>query len=175
VAALLDAPVSRWLHVAIRPLLLMLALGKLGQVLGGTGQGAFVLDGSVPTTAYLGNWAWGSLGPEIPAIPSQFYEGLITLVVLLVVGLLGAYTGLSRPDGRLFAIGLGLWAFARGLVATTWRDSPATGTLKVEQIICLVVAAIALSAAMAAWAWGRHARTTGVSAAPPAPKPAAQR
>ncbi len=160
VAALLDAPVSRWLHVAIRPLLLALALAKLGQALGGSGQGAFVLDGSTVATAYQGTGPWGSLGAEIPAIPSQVHEALMAAVVLLIVAALGAFTGLRRPDGRLFGVGLGLWAFGRGLVATSWRDAPVAGTLKAEQVICLAVAAVSLSAAMIAWAWGRRASAT---------------
>jgi prolipoprotein diacylglyceryltransferase len=154
VAALLDAPVSRWLHVAIRPLLLALVLAKLGQVLGGSGQGSFVLDGSVPTFAFVGAGPWGSPGPAIAAVPSQVYEALVTLLVLVAVGLLGALTPLRAPDGRLFAVGLGLWAFGRGLVATSWRDGAVVGTLKAEQVICLAVAAVAFSAATAVWAWG---------------------
>ena len=165
VAALLDAPVSRWLHAVIGPLLLTLGLAKLGQVLGGSGQGAFVVDGSVPTFAFVGAGPWGSLGAEIPAIPSQVYEALATAVALLAVGVLGTRTALRTPDGRLFAVGLGLWAFGRGLVATTWRDGPVVGSLKAEQVICLTVAAIAFSSATVAWAWGRRERSAAAAAA----------
>ena len=69
VAALLDAPVGRWLHVSIRPLLLVLALGRAAEVLGGGGQGAIVAGGSAFATAYAGPGPWGSPGAELPAIP----------------------------------------------------------------------------------------------------------
>lgn len=150
VAALLDAPVGRWLHVAIRPLLLVLALGKAAEVLGGGGQGALVLDGGWFATAYAGAGPWGSAGAELPAVPAQLTEAAMAVAVLVLVTLLGWRTGLRRADGRLFAVGLAAWALGRGLVATTWRDDTVVASLNAEQLICLGVAALALVAALAA-------------------------
>jgi len=150
VAALLNAPVGRWLHVAIRPLLLVLALGKAAEVLGGAGQGALVLDDSGFATAYAGAGPWGSPGADLPAIPAQLLEAAMAAVVLVLVGALGWRSGLRRADGRLFAVGLATWALGRALVAATWRDAAVLGQLKAEQLICLGVATVAGFAALAA-------------------------
>jgi prolipoprotein diacylglyceryltransferase len=148
VAALLGAPVARWLHAAIVPVLLALGLGKAAQALGGSGQGAAATADWA--TAYLPPGPWGSPGAAIPAHPAQLYEAGTTLVVLVVVALLARLTPLGRTDGRLFAVGIGLWAFGRGLVASTWRDPVVIGGLNAEQLICLVVAAGMLGAAVVA-------------------------
>ena len=74
VAALLDAPVGRWLHVAIRPLLLVLALGKAAEVLGGGGQGALVLDGGGFATAYAGPGPWGAPARSCPRFPPSCWR-----------------------------------------------------------------------------------------------------
>ena len=148
VAALLDAPVGRWLHVAIAPLLLVLGLGKAAQALGGSGQGTAA--DLTWATAYLPPGPWGSPGAEIPAHPSQLYEAAMTGVVLVVVIVLARFTPLRRADGRLYAVGIGLWALGRGLVASTWRDPDVVGGLNAEQLICLAVAAGMLGAAVAA-------------------------
>ena len=147
VAALLDAPVGRWLHVAIAPLLLVLGLGKAAQALGGSGQGeASVADWA---TAYLPPGPWGSPGAEIPAHPAQLYEAAMTGAVLLLVVALARLTPLRRADGRLYAVGLGLWALGRGFVASTWRDPDVLGQLNAEQLICLAVATASLGSAVA--------------------------
>ena len=142
VAALLDGAVGRWLHVATLPLLLGVAVGKLGMLLGGRGQG-LPWDGQW-ATAYLGAGPWGSLGPSTPSHPAQLYEALATLVVLVVVMVLFAVPGLRRPDGRAFAIGLGLWALARAVVASTWREPAVLGPLNAGQVVCLAIVAGAL-------------------------------
>ena len=165
VAALLDAPVGRWLHVAIRPLLLVLAVGKAAEVLGGGGQGALVLDGRWFATAYAGTGPWGSPGAELPAIPSQLLEAAMTTGVLVLVGVLGWLSSLRRADGRLFAVGLALWALGRALVAATWRDDAVLGSLKAGQLICLVVAALASSLAVVAWLVRRRAHAGALPAA----------
>ena len=159
VAALLDAPVGRWLHVAIAPLLLVLALGKAAQALGGSGQGA-PLDAAW-ATAYLPPGPWGSVGAEIPAHPAQLYEAAMTLAVLLLVLLLARLTPLRRADGRLYAVGLGLWAIGRGVVAGSWRDAPVLGSLNAEQLICAAVAIAALGLAAAPTISGRRRATRG--------------
>ena len=164
VAALLDAPVGRWLHVAIRPLLLVLALGKAAEVLGGGGQGALVLDGGGFATAYAGLGPWGSPGADLPAIPAQLLEAAMATGVLVLVGLLGWRSSLRRADGRLFGVGLAAWAFGRGFVATTWRDAPVWGPLGAEQLICLAVAALAFSLAAAAWLVQRRAHVGALPA-----------
>jgi prolipoprotein diacylglyceryltransferase len=165
VAALLDAPVGRWLHVAIRPLLLVLAVGKAAEVLGGGGQGALVFDGGGFATAYAGSGPWGSPGAELPAIPAQLLEAAMATGVLVVVGVLGWRSSLRRADGRLFAIGLAAWALGRALVAATWRDDAVLGPLKAEQLICLAVAALAFSLAVAAWLAQRRAHAGALPAA----------
>jgi phosphatidylglycerol:prolipoprotein diacylglycerol transferase len=147
VASLVGAPVARWLHVAIVPLLAALGLGKVAQALGGSGQGA-ASDGLA--TAYLPPGPWGSPGADIPAHPSQLYEAASTLAVLLVVVLLARFTPLRRADGRLFAVGICLWALGRALVASTWRDPDVIAGLNAGQLMALAVAAAAIGAAAVA-------------------------
>ncbi len=156
VAALLDAPVGRWLHVAIAPLLLVLGLGKAAQALGGSGQGE--ATAAAWATAYAPPGPWGSPGAEIPAHPAQLYEAAMTAAVLLLVVALARLTPLRRADGRLYLVGVGLWALGRGFVASTWRDANVLGPLNAEQLICLVVAAALLGAAVATTGARRRAR-----------------
>jgi len=144
VAGLLDAPVGRWLDIAAVALIVGLGLGKLGQVLGGSGQGA--LSSVSWATAYLGPGPWGVLGPDLPAQPSQVYEALgdgLLLVVLLVLGRLRPFRG---GQGRRFAVALGGWALVRFVVAFTWRDAAVAGGLRAEQLVDLVMLLIALVA-----------------------------
>jgi prolipoprotein diacylglyceryltransferase len=161
VAALLDASVGRWLHVAIRPLLLALAVGKAAEVLGGGGQGALVLDGSGLATVYAGTGPWGSPGAEMPAMPAQLLEAAMAAVVLVMIALLGWRSGLRRADGRLFAVGLAAWALGRAVVAFTWRDAAVLGPLNAEQLICLTVAAVAAGSALVATLVIRRRRVRG--------------
>ncbi len=148
VAALLDAPVGRWLHVAIGPLLLALALGKAAEALGGSGQGAS--SAAAWATAYLPPGPWGSPGAEFPAHPAQLYGAATTAAVLFVVALLARRTPLRRADGRLYAVGFGLWALGRAAVAASWRDPAVAGPLSAEQALSLAVATIALGSAVVA-------------------------
>ena len=165
VAALLDAPVGRWLHVAIRPVLLVLAVGKAAEVLGGGGQGVLVADGAWLATAYAGPGPWGSPGAELPAVPAQLLEAAMAAGVLVLVTMLGWRSSLRRADGRLFAVGIAAWALGRALVATTWRDETVLGSLKAEQLICLVVAAVASGATLAATLVIRRRRGARIAAA----------
>jgi prolipoprotein diacylglyceryltransferase len=142
VAALLDGNVGRWFHVAALPLLFGIGAGKLAQVLGGTGQGQ-PWDGSL-ATAYLGDGPWGSLAPRLPSYPSQAYEGLGTIVVLVILMGALAVPGLRRPDGRAFLIAVGLWAVVRSVVATTWRDPVTVGPFRTEQVLMLLLAVACL-------------------------------
>jgi phosphatidylglycerol:prolipoprotein diacylglycerol transferase len=142
VAVLLDGRPGPWLHVATLPTLLALSLGKLATVLGGTGQG--LPTTGEPATAYVGAGPWGSLGPAIPAIPSQALEAVAAAVVLAIVLIVALGAPLRRRDGRLFLVALALWALARALVASTWRDPLVVGPFRAEQLIDLLVAAGAM-------------------------------
>jgi phosphatidylglycerol:prolipoprotein diacylglycerol transferase len=135
VAALLDGTVGRWFHIAALPVLVALGSGKLAMVLGGRGQG--VPSDADWATTYLGAGPWGSLAPELPSVPSQALEGLATMVVMLVVMGVLAVPGLRRPDGRVFLVGVGLWALARLIVSSTWRDPVVAGPFRAEQLIDL--------------------------------------
>jgi prolipoprotein diacylglyceryltransferase len=85
---LIWAPLRRWLDVAIVPLLLAIGLGKFANLLGGAGQGAIT---DVPwAVAFAGGGPWRSLGADLPAHPSQVYEGLWALGGILVVGIFAA-------------------------------------------------------------------------------------
>jgi phosphatidylglycerol:prolipoprotein diacylglycerol transferase len=142
VASLLGAPVGRWLHAAILPLLLAIAGGKAAMILGGQGQGV-PWDGPW-ATAYLGPGPWLSLAPEIPSHPSQAYEALATLLVVAVVATLVAQGRFARLAGGAFFLGLALWAIARTLVAFTWRDPVVIGPFGADQALTLGVAIVAL-------------------------------
>lgn len=135
VAVLLDGSVGRWFHIATMPVLVALGAGKLATVLGGRGQG---LASDAPwATAYLGPGPWGSLAPEVPSVPSQALEGLATIAVLLLIMGVLAVPGFRRPDGRTFLMSVGLWALARAIVVSTWRDPLALGPFRTEQLIDL--------------------------------------
>jgi hypothetical protein len=117
---------------------LALGAGKLTMVLAGTGQGMPILTD--PATAYLGPGPWGSLLPALPSVPSQALEGAATLAILAVLTvtlIVGAFRG---RDGRLFYIAIGLWALARAVVSTTWRDPVVAGGMNAAGIISLGVA-----------------------------------
>ena len=142
VARQLSAPVRRWLHLAAAPLLVGLGLGKVAMAAGGEGQG--VASDAPWATAYLGPGPWGSLGPEIASHPAQIYEGLLTLLAL---GLLLAMHRAGRfrdADGRAFFAALYMWAVARSLAATFWRDPPVLGPFSAGQLIAIAIAVIAL-------------------------------
>ena len=142
VAMLLGAPLGRWLHVAILPLLLALSGAKFAMALGGAGQGA-PSDGAW-STAYLGSGPWLSLAPELPSHPSQVYEGTATLVAFLFIALLLAAGAFPRRGGSVFFLGLGFWAFARMAVASTWRDPAVFGALNMEQVVCALIGAASM-------------------------------
>ena len=161
VAGLLGAPIGRWMHAAVLPLLLALAGGKLAMVLGGSGQGV-PWDGDW-ATAYLGPGPWGSLAPALPSNPSQVYEAFATACVLLVMACLLAIGLFKRRTGAAFLLGIALWASVRAAVATTWRDPPVLGPLRMEQVVCLAIAGtcIALMAVATAADAARQNRGSG--------------
>lgn len=138
VAGLLGAPIGRWLRTAALPMLFVLGAGKLAMVLGGSGQGQ-------PTelawaTAYVGPGPWGSLAPELPSHPSQVYEGIATIAVLLILTLALAADAFQARDGRLFFVALGVWAVARVAVSITWRDPAVIGGLNAGGLIAIASA-----------------------------------
>jgi phosphatidylglycerol:prolipoprotein diacylglycerol transferase len=147
VAVLLDGQPGRWLHAATLPTLLALAGGKLATVLGGRGQGQ-PWDGSW-ATAYVGSGPWGSLAPGVPSHPSQVYEALFTVAILVGTMALLTIPAFRRPDGRAFLVALGAWAVDRAVVATSWRDPVTVGPFRLEQVLDLAtVAGAALALAL---------------------------
>jgi prolipoprotein diacylglyceryltransferase len=143
VAALLGAPAGRWLRAIALPLLFVLGAGKLAMVLDGAGQGQ---PADLPwATAYLGAGPWASLAPDVPSHPSQAYEGIATLLILIVITLALALNAIDGRDGRLFLVALGATAGARAVVALTWRD---TAVLAGFNAGTLIAAAVAIGCAV---------------------------
>jgi prolipoprotein diacylglyceryltransferase len=140
VARLLGAPVGRWLHVAVGPLLFMLGAGKLTMILTGTGQGS--PSDVAWATAYTGVGPWGSLAPALPSQPSQAYEGVATLIFLAALTLILMAGAFDRRDGRSFFVGLAGWGFLRAFVSTTWRDPIAAFGLSVGGLIAVAVVVV---------------------------------
>ena len=138
VASLLGAPIGRWLRTMALPLLLVLGVGKLAMMLGGSGQGQ-------PTdlawaTAYAGAGPWGSLAPALPSHPSQAYEAITTLATLVILTLALAVGAFEARDSRLFFVAFGTWAVARAVVSVTWRDPAAFWVLSVGGLLAVACA-----------------------------------
>lgn len=139
VALLMGAPLGRWLHALTIPLLLLLGLIKVAMVLGGSGQG-LPTDFSL-ATRYLGEGPWGSLAPEIPSWPAQAIEAIATLLAGSIAWWLMAVGIFRRRNGAAFFLALGLWALARAIVASTWREPAVVGSLSAAQLIAIGIAA----------------------------------
>lgn len=162
VAKLLGAPFGAWAQVAILPVLFTLGAGKLTMVLGGAGQGR---PSDAPwATAFIGPGPWSSLAPPLPSHPSQAYEGIATLAILLVMALILAGRGGAprRTDGRLLFIGLAGWALVRAAAAMTWRDSTVIGPFDAGAVIALGIA-VGCFAAASALAFGGRGDATVVA------------
>jgi phosphatidylglycerol:prolipoprotein diacylglycerol transferase len=141
IARLIGAPVGRWLHAAAFPLLVGLLLGKVANVLGGTGQG---LPTDLPwATAYVGPGPWGSLAPDVASHPAQAYEALLIAVAILGLVLATRLGVVSRRDGAAMFVAVALWALARFAVAFTWRDPVEIGPLRVDQVLSLLLVVLA--------------------------------
>jgi phosphatidylglycerol:prolipoprotein diacylglycerol transferase len=139
IARLVDAPLDRWLHASVLPMLFVLAAGKLAGVLAASGQGS---PADLPwATAYLGDGPWDSLAAYVPSHPAQVYEAILTIAILVVLGLALRAGAFARRDGSVLLVGLALWAIARGVVVVTWRDATVLGPLRAEQLILLAVVA----------------------------------
>jgi phosphatidylglycerol:prolipoprotein diacylglycerol transferase len=143
IARLLGASVGRWLNVAALPLLLVLGAGKLVGILGATGQGA--LSDSSWATAYLGPGPWGSLAADLPAHPSQVYEGVAVAIAVLALLSLSRTAAFRRGTGALLFAALGLWSVVRIVVGFTWRDDAVVGPLGVEQALAVAVLLLAVA------------------------------
>jgi len=142
IARLIGAPVARWMHATALPLLLVLGAGKLVGVLGATGQG---LPSDLPwATAYLGAGPWGSLAPDVPSQPAQVYEAILVAVAILGLFLATRWEVVARRDGGALFVALGLWAVARFVVAFTWRDATVLGPLRIDQLLSILLAALAV-------------------------------
>lgn len=147
VAGLLGAPIGRWLRSAALPMLFVLGAGKLAMVLGGAGQGQ--PSDLAWATAYMGPGPWTSLGPELPSHPSQVYEGIATLTVLLILTLALAADAFQARDSRLFFVALGVWAVGRAAVSLTWRDPVVVGGLNAGGLIVIASALASVVALVA--------------------------
>ena len=142
IARLIGAPVARWLHASAFPLLLVLSLGKLVGILGATGQG--MPSDLTWATSYVGPGPWGSLGPDIPSHPSQVYEAILVAISIGVLAVLSRWDVIARRDGAAFFVAIGLWALARFAAAFTWRDPAVAGPLSAEQVMLLILVALAV-------------------------------
>lgn len=140
VAALLGAPLGRWMRAAILPLLLVLGAGKLTMVLGGAGQGLPADLGW--TTAYAGPGPWGSLGAALPSHPAQAYEGIGTITLALGLTLVLSAGAFGVRDGRLFFLGLGGWAAIRAVASLAWRDPTVVAGLNAAGLIAAAIAIV---------------------------------
>ena len=149
VARLVDAPVRRWADAAAVPLLIALGLGKLAQLLGGSGQG-LPFDGSW-AVAFTGAGPWVSTEPAMPSHPAQVYEGLWMLagipVALLLAGRrfqplrvnrLVGWADRTAREGAVFAGALGWFLLGRLVIGFVWRDEPIVGGFNVEQALALM-------------------------------------
>jgi prolipoprotein diacylglyceryltransferase len=159
VAVLLETSIRAWAHVAALPLLFALGAGKLTMVLGGSGQG--LPSDAAWATAFVGPGPWGSLAPALPSHPAQAYEGigtLLVLVVLLAAVWLGAF---GRRDGRLLLVAIGGWALVRAAASLTWRDPAVAGPLNAGGLLAIALAGGCLALLVAA-----TIRGDGTAAAP---------
>lgn len=147
VARTIGAPVRRWADAAAVPLLVVMGLGKLAQLFGGSGQGA-PFDGPW-AVAFVGPGPWISPTPEIPAHPAQIYEGLwLLLGVPVVLGWATRYVKIGtfidrlrteHGNGRTFAAMLVWFLLGRVIVGFSWRDDRLIGPLNVEQAVALAM------------------------------------
>ncbi|MBI3747116.1 MAG: prolipoprotein diacylglyceryl transferase [Chloroflexi bacterium] len=137
IARLVDAPLDRWLHASVLPMLFVLGAGKFAGVLAATGQGA---PSDLPwATAYLGDGPWSSLAAYLPSHPSQVYEAIGTVAILAVMGLAIRAGAFAHRNGSAAFVALILWALMRGAIVLTWRDASVLGPFRAEELILLAV------------------------------------
>jgi phosphatidylglycerol:prolipoprotein diacylglycerol transferase len=141
IARLVGAPVTRWMHAIALPLLFVLAAGKLVGVLGANGQGS---PTDLPwATAYFGPGPWNSLAADVPSHPAQVYEALVGFVAIIGLWAASRLEFVARRDGAALYAALGLWAIGRFVIAFTWRDPVTAGPLRAEQVLLLLIVAVA--------------------------------
>jgi len=92
-------------------------------------------------------------------VPSQAIEGVASLAILAVLTVVLIAGAFARRDGSLFFTAIGLWAVARALVSTTWRDPAVTGSLNAAGLIAIAIA-VTCAVALVFLAARRH-RTAG--------------
>ena len=146
------------LDAAVVSLLLVLGLGKLAQLLGGSGQGA-PFDGAW-AVAFAGPGPWVSPLPGVPAHPAQVYEGLWLLAALPAAVLwLGSRRALwtrraadqavaADRGGGLFVAFLLWFLLGRIVVGFSWRDDAVLGPLNVEQVVAMISIAVLVGATL---------------------------
>lgn len=132
VAVLLGAPVRRWADAGAAPLLLAIALGKLAQFVGGSGQG-LPFDGPW-AVSFVGSGPWVSANPEVPSHPSQIYEALWAVIAIPLVMW---WPNRSHKVGRLLYGALSWFLLGRVLIGFSWRDDHTIGPLNTEQVLAL--------------------------------------
>lgn len=164
IGRLLGASIGRWMHALAVPLLFVLGAGKLAGVLGASGQGA---PSDLPwATAYAGVGPWGSLAADVPAHPSQAYEAIGVVLVIVALWLLSRAPLIARGDGAAMWAAIGLWCVVRFVVGFSWRDPAEIGALRVEQVQALAVGLLALAGLVErSRANRRHPARSAISAA----------
>ena len=144
IAHLVGAPVRRWADLAAAPLLVALGLGKIAQLLGGSGQGlAFFAPWAV---AFPGDGPWVDVRSDMPSHPSQLYEALFLLVGVPIVVRYSRRIREQLPIGGLFIVALAWFLLGRVLIGFTWRDDRLMGPLNLEQVLAaLLLGGVALA------------------------------
>ncbi len=163
IARMIGAPVRRWADAAAVPFLLALGLGKLAQLLGGSGQG-LPFEGAW-AVAFLGDGPWVSANPEVPAHPAQVYEGIWLWIGIAVVLFARRLARLYGPveDGLLFvSIALSWFLSGRILAGYFWRDPELLLGFNGEQVLALA-ALLVIGAVL--WTRERRRRVAPVAVA----------
>jgi prolipoprotein diacylglyceryltransferase len=87
--------------------------------------------------------------PALPSVPSQAAEGIATLAILTALTVLLMAGAFRRRDGMVFYLGIGLWAVARAVVSTTWRDPAEIGPLPAGGVLAMGIASVCIVALVA--------------------------
>ncbi len=147
VASLLDGSARRWAAVAAPSTLIALGIGKVGQFLGGGGQGVF-WDGPW-AVAFSGPGPWLSAGASVPAHPVALYEALWSFAGIPIVLWLRR-RAVPVPGGRPFLAAVAWFLVGRLLLGALWRDDRIIGPLNVEQALAGLALTVVAAAAVAA-------------------------
>jgi prolipoprotein diacylglyceryltransferase len=136
-----------------------MGLGKLAQLLGGSGQG-LPFDGPW-AVAFAGAGPWVSISADVPSHPAQVYEGIWLLIGIPVVLMLAgrrhrplrvnplvAWADRASLEGRVFGLALGWFLLGRVLVGFVWRDERVISLLNAEQLMALAALAFLIALAV---------------------------